>query len=295
MLRSLLPLLTLALTAACNPTQAVPTNGVSADEGSAAEVESPDPDESPTEEGLAQADEPEAADEPAEAPDAAAETPASLWAPIVETYATDDGGFQYAALMANEDHMARLQAAVEATATYNPSELERDAQLAFYINAYNLLTVASVIELWPVESVLSEDGFFDGREHTVAGASMTLNGLENDIIRANYGEPRIHFAVNCASTGCPPLMNRVWTAETLEADLDRQTRAYVNGTTLLDTEANSVQVSQIFEWFAGDFEASGGVRAFVADHIDPAHADFVRADSTTIGFFEYDWTLNGRP
>ena len=286
MFRTLLPVLTVALTTACNPAQSVPGEGV----------------ETPTEPEAAEAESSETAqnDEPAEATDdesvdEAPETMAELWAPIVETYATADGGFRYEALMANEDHTALLAAAVESTAATDPTAMPRDEQLAFYINAYNVLTVASVLELWPVESVLAEDGFFDGREHTVAGASMTLNGLENDIIRAEYNEPRIHFAVNCASTGCPPLMPRVWAAETLEADLDRQTRAFVSATTVVDREANTVQVTQLFEWFEGDFEASGGVRAFVADHIGDEHADFVRAESTTIGHFEYDWTLNGRP
>lgn len=218
----------------------------------------------------------------------------AAWNQIVSTYVTDDGGFRYQALAANAEHMAALDQFLAGVAAADPSGWSREEQLAFYINAYNALTVRSVVELWPVESVLSEDGFFDARTHTVAGAQTTLNDLENQRIREAFGEPRIHFAVNCASTGCPWLANFAYTASNLEESLDSQARAYIRRTAQIDRGDNTVRVSQIFEWFAADFEARGGVRAFVASYLEGEDAPFVAAEGTEISHFDYDWSVNAR-
>ncbi|MCB9519670.1 MAG: DUF547 domain-containing protein [Myxococcales bacterium] len=216
------------------------------------------------------------------------------WADVLSAFVTGDGGFRYEALRADEARLAGLDRYLAAVASADVSGESRDAQLAFYINAYNAYTVKSVIELWPVESVLQEDGFFDGRTHTIAGRELTLNALENDIIRGEFHEPRIHFLVNCASASCPWLVGEVVTAENLEGLLEQQAQSYVRRTTQLDTSAGTIGVSQIFEWFAGDFEASGGVRAFLAAHVEPANADFVRDEAHAITFWPYDWATNAR-
>lgn len=218
------------------------------------------------------------------------------WAEILAAYVTDDGGFRYEALRANEAHTEALRALVDAVSSAEVEAASRDAKLAFYINAYNILVVHTVLERWPLESVLSSEGFFDGVEYPVVGTARTLNGLENDVIRDRevFGEPRIHFAVNCASAGCPPLANQPYTAATLEAMLARQTRAYVRGTSRLDRGASRVRVSQIFEWFAEDFGGPDGVRRFLAAHLEAPDASFVSDSRTTVGHFDYDWALNAR-
>lgn len=239
----------------------------------------------------------EAIEAPPEPPPAATEWDTAAWQRILSAFVTDDGGFRYAALRADEPRMADLAAAVQSVGAQDADALgawAQPAQLAFYINAYNVLTVNSVIELWPVTSVMEEEGFFDARPHTVAGATMTLNALENDIIRARFGNPRIHFAVNCASTGCPWLDATSFTAANLDARLAALTQAFVSRTTQIDRRRRRVRTSQIFEWFAGDFEASGGVREFVAAQLSDEDAAFVRLSSTRIAHFDYDWALNGR-
>lgn len=215
------------------------------------------------------------------------------WSAILDSYVTDDGGFRYEALMANADHVAALDAYVAHVATADIGAMERDDKLAFLINAYNALTVKSVTELWPVSNVLEEDGFFDGRTHTVGGVDMTLNGLENDQIRT-MGEPRIHFLVNCASTSCPPLADQVVTASNLSSMLDEHARAYVRSTTRVAADESTVYLSEIFNWFAGDFESAGGVREFVAGYLDDADAAFVRDEANTLAFSTYDWSINAR-
>lgn len=216
------------------------------------------------------------------------------WADVLSAFVTADGGFRYEALRADEARLAGLDRFLAAVASADVSGESRDAQLAFYINAYNAYTVKSVIELWPVESVLQEDGFFDGRTHMIAGRELTLNALENDIIRGEFHEPRIHFLVNCASASCPWLVGEVVSADNLEGLLERQAESYVRRTTQLDTAAGTIGASQIFEWFAGDFEASGGVRAFLAAHVEPTNVDFVRDEAHAITFWPYDWATNAR-
>jgi hypothetical protein len=215
------------------------------------------------------------------------------WQAILSTYATGDGGFRYAALRGSEADRARLEGYLEAVASARPERWPRDAQLAFYLNAYNALVVKAVLSHWPLESVRAVEGFFDGERHRVAGRSLTLNQLENDVIRsARFDEPRIHFAVSCASAGCPPLSRRAYTASNLEAQLARRSRAFVRRTTRVGS--SGVRLSQIFEWFADDFGGERGVRAFVAARLDDAAAARVRDPSVPLRYTPYDWDLNDR-
>ncbi len=170
----------------------------------------------------------------------------------------------------------------------------RDARLAFYLNAYNLLVVHAVVARDPIASVMAVEGFFDRARHRVAGAERTLNELENDVIRGGFREPRIHFALNCASESCPPLARAPYAAATLDATLERQTRAFVRASTRLDRAAGRVVVSRLFEWYADDFGGPDGVRRFVAARLDPDDAAFVRDAAHPLAHAEYDWALNAR-
>ncbi|MCU0677051.1 MAG: DUF547 domain-containing protein [Myxococcota bacterium] len=215
------------------------------------------------------------------------------WATILRTYTTADGGFRYAALHAHAEHRALLDAYVRAIGAAEPSRWTRDEQLAFYLDAYNALTVHAVVTRWPLRSVMDAPGFFDRIEHRVAGRAMTLNHLENEVIRAGFRDPRIHFAVNCASASCPPLHREPFTAQRdLSATLDRLTRAFVRRSTRVTNDA--VRVSKLFEWFAADFEPRGGVRAFVASQLDEPAASQVRDESRTLRHATYDWAANAR-
>lgn len=230
---------------------------------------------------------------PAETETEGAAFDVSGWQSVLDRYATEDGGFRYAALHASDADRARLDAFVRSVGEAEPASWARDEQLAFYIDAYNALTVSAVIAHWPIESVMRVEGFFDAETHRVAGRAMTLNQLENDVIRGDaFAEPRIHFAVNCASVGCPPLSRQAYTAENLEAQLAAQTEAFVRATT--EVSGRRARLSQIFEWFAADFEPAGGVRAFVADQLEGDDADRVRDPRTRLAYAPYDWAINAR-
>ena len=135
------------------------------------------------------------------------------------------GRVNYSAIKSRDGEA--LEAYLGAVATANLKGLKRGEKLAFYLNAYNALVIKSVLDRLPLRSVKTARGFFDGTSHKVAGRSVTLNDLENKIIRPLFKEPRVHFALVCAARSCPPLMARAFKAKTLNRDLDRLTRAFL--------------------------------------------------------------------
>lgn len=176
--------------------------------------------------------------------------------------------------------------------TYPIHQLEGKAELlSFYINAYNILTMKMIIDRWPIHSIKDAGGFFVAVWHKKAGLidnkAVTLHHLENNILR-KMGEPRIHFAVNCASIGCPDIRNEAYTAVRLENQLNEQTIRFLNnhykGVQVIDS---AVHISKIFKWFRSDFDNLGGPSGFIKQYISlPPNAQ-VLADIT------YNWSLNG--
>ncbi|MGE0785585.1 MAG: DUF547 domain-containing protein [Sandaracinaceae bacterium] len=218
------------------------------------------------------------------------------WREVLGGFATDDGGFRYAALRASPEGRSLLDVYQIEIASEAAVPAERDAKIAFYINAYNFLVVSSVVREWPVESVMNVEGFFDGRTHRVGGRTLTLNQLETEILRSEeLNEPRVHFALNCASASCPPLAPTPYEPDDLDATLAARTRAFVRATTTIDRDAGQATVSRVFEWYAADFERGGGsVRELVAAQLDEADGAFVREPGTTLAYAEYDWSINAR-
>jgi hypothetical protein len=240
----------------------------------------------------AQADAAPAPSAPAEAAAPATADATAGWDALLHTFVTADGGFRYKALAADEASMAKLNAFTEQVASADTSKLSREEALAFYINAYNATTIAEVLKLWPVTSVLKKDGFFDKTKHLIAGESLTLNDLEKTKIRDPYKEPRIHFLVNCASASCPILVGEAITAANLETLMARQATEYVTRTTLF--KGKGIEISSIFDWYKEDFGGPEGVRTFIAAHVAPEQRAFVADSANKIGFFNYDWNTNAR-
>lgn len=166
----------------------------------------------------------------------------------------------------------------------------REERLAFYINAYNVYAIKVVIENYPVESIRDVGSLFSSVWSRTAGSidgkALSLDDIEHEILR-KLAEPRIHFAIVCASLSCPNLRSEAYRAENLDKQLEEQTRSFLNNETkgvLLDGQR--VRVSQIFDWFEEDFEASGGVEAFIRRYRElPARIN-LRAN------LPYNWDLN---
>lgn len=195
----------------------------------------------------------------------------------------------YRAWAADPDH-AR---AVASLAAFDPARLATRAErLAFWINAYNLLAVKTVIDTGVTGSIKDAGGLFRPvweRDAGVAGGrGVSLDQVEHKVLRP-MGEPRIHLAIVCASLSCPDLRPEPYVPDTLDAQLDDAARNFLgNPTKGLAVRGNGVTVSRIFDWFEGDFGGEAGVLRFVGGYVAlPGRA---RID----GYFPYDWALNGR-
>jgi hypothetical protein len=180
------------------------------------------------------------------------------------------------------------------------SALRRDEQRAFWINLYNALTVQVVLEHYPVASIRDIDispGFFaDGpwgrKLATVEGEALSLDDLEHRILRPIWRDPRVHYAVNCASIGCPDLMPQAFTADRTEQLLEAGARAYVNHPRGVEIRDGRLIVSSIYEWFKEDFGGDdAGVIAHLRRHAEPALATRLEGIGTIAGD-RYDWRLN---
>jgi hypothetical protein len=191
--------------------------------------------------------------------------------------------------------MARFQAYLARVAEADPSGWSDLERLAFWVNAYNALVVNAVLVNWPVQRVTDVPGFFDAARYRAAGEDLTLNDIENTKIREAFHQPLIHFALVCAARSCPPLRNEVYLPERIIEQMTEQAQQFVPTSTRLDREQHQVHASSIFDWFGGDFavaDAGGSVREFIANRFSGDDAAFVRDETTTIAYDDYDWTLN---
>lgn len=178
---------------------------------------------------------------------------------------------------------------------------------AFLINAYNAATVKLILSRYPkLESIKDLGGLFSSpwkKEFVdLLGERRSLDSIEHQLLRGarDYRDPRIHFAVNCASIGCPALRPEAYVGSRLDAQLQDQTSRFLRDRSRnqLAADGESLQVSRIFDWYAEDFQAhTGGVSTFLADHadalgLDAAQSRQLRAGKLPIGFTDYDWSLN---
>ena len=202
------------------------------------------------------------------------------------------GGVRYSAWKASAADMAALDKVVAVIGSENPSGLGRNDKLAFYINAYNAWMIHLVLEKYPIKSVrdyASLFGIFTGKNIQLGGEKMSLNHLEKDLILKGIGEPRAHFAVNCASRSCPVLIPAAYNAATLDATLNERAKAFtVNPLGVqLAKDGKTAQLSSIFKWYDSDFKPAGGPVAFINKYrAQPLPAD------VKVEFQDYDWSLN---
>jgi hypothetical protein len=219
---------------------------------------------------------------------------------LLQSYVNDQGLVDYEAWKANPDDLAKLQGFVDELAAFDTSTLTGTEQLAFWINAYNALALHEVLQRYPVDSirpntlgVIPERSFFVDEKHVVGGQNYSLDGIENNILRT-LGEPRIHFAINCASTSCPKLLNEAYDARKLNGQLDDQGKAFVNDPSRngFDATTNTANLSKIFDWFKGDFDSKGGVTAFLLTFAEGDAKTVLENPAVTIDYLAYDWSLN---
>jgi len=172
----------------------------------------------------------------------------------------------------------------------------RDATLAYYINAYNALAIAGILDGLSPSTAFSRVRYFNLKQWALNGESITLYDLEHQVLRP-LGEPRIHFAIVCASKSCPLLRSEAYVAARLSQQLDEQARAFVNDPlrNRFDVASRAAELSAIFKWFDEDFAAAAGsTQRYLARYAaDPEAAKLLAADAFAVRFIDYDWSRNG--
>jgi len=217
----------------------------------------------------------------------------SLYSSVLGKY-VKDGSVDYRGLKSNPDDLKNY---LSQTSTITKGEFDKwtqGQQLAFLINVYNAETLDLVQENYPVASIkdIAKDSGGPWEQPIVRlfGKKITLNALENEIIRKNYPDPRIHFALVCAAIGCPVLTNKPYLGPSLNSQLEMQTRNFISDSNknYIDTANKTLHLSPIFDWFKDDFVSeSGSVIAFVNPYMGGnTGSDF------KIEYTNYDWTLN---
>jgi len=235
------------------------------------------------------------------APAAAAGLDAALYGALLEAHTTPTDGVAGVLVDYTEVRRdPRWSTLLGQVAAQDLEGASRAQRLAFWINAYNILAIDLVARHFPLESIRDIGSFFrpvwDRPAGTAAGAERTLGGIEHEILR-EMGEPRIHAAIVCASTSCPPLARTPFTAEELDAQLDAAVRTWLASErkgVRIDRAGREVTLSPIFDWFEEDFEPAGGVLGFVARHLPADEAAWLRAerDRISVEHFDYDWSVN---
>ncbi len=203
---------------------------------------------------------------------------------LLKKYVSEKGNVNYKGMKAEEGVLD----AYLLTLKNNPVQAHwsREEKLAYWINAYNAFTLKLILKNYPLKQItdLHNGKPWDLKWIELGSKTYSLNDIENGIIRPEFNEPRIHFAVNCAAKSCPPLLNMAWTAENLESNLEKQTIAFINNSDFNTINDNQLVLSKIFEWYADDF---GDVKTYIMRFSKTSINS-----STKITYNEYNWALN---
>jgi len=223
------------------------------------------------------------------------------WGELLLTYLDNNNPsginrFAYAGVTAADKQ--RLRAYINSLATLPVAQLTRQQQQAYWVNLYNAITVQVILENPGVSSIREiKSGWFspgpwDLELVEIDGVALTLNDIEHRILRPLYADPRVHFAVNCASLGCPNLGAEPYLADTLDQQYDAAARAFVNhprGATISD---GKLTLSSIFKWYGDDFGENVPARLdWIAGYAQPDLAAKLAAWDGSIRY-DYDWQLN---
>jgi hypothetical protein len=211
------------------------------------------------------------------------------WNALLKKHVSAEGKVNYKGFKADRTKLNAYLKTLEAT-TPSGSWSKQEA-MAFWINAYNAFTVALILDHYPVKSIneIQQNGKkpWDIAFIKIGGKSYTLNHIEHEILRKRYADPRIHFAVNCASFSCPPLLNEAFTADNLNAKMEALAKAFVNDPLRNKITAQKVEVSQIFNWFKDDFTKNGTLIDFLNKY-----SKTKISSSAKVSFLPYNWSLN---
>ncbi len=199
------------------------------------------------------------------------------------------GLVNYAGVKANKTDMQNLVDQIEDMPVGKSANVRTEA---FYINAYNVLVINAVVKQYPVKSPLDIDGFFDKKKHKIAEEYLTLNDIENEKLRKEYNDARLHFVLVCAAKGCPQITNFAYTPDKLESQLEMQTKKALNDPDFIRVKTSSklVLLSEIFKWYRGDFISTDNNQDYIT-FLNKYRTDKIN-NALKVDFYPYNWQLN---
>lgn len=203
---------------------------------------------------------------------------------LLQKHVSDAGKVNYKGLKADK---ATLDSYCQMLSENPVQESWREEEKkAYWINAYNAYTLKLIVDNYPTKTILNFDGgkTWDVRRIKIGDKKYSLNNIENDILRPQFKDSRIHFAINCAAKSCPPLWNRAFTPENLESSLEARTQTFVNNPKFNSISASRAQVSKIFDWYGVDF---GDLKIFLNKY-----SETKLKNNAGVIFNEYNWDLN---
>lgn len=208
----------------------------------------------------------------------------SLWNDFLQKYVSVDGHVNYKAIQSHPENLeAYLQ---ELTKTVPNESWSKNQILAFWINAYNAFTIKLIIDNYPIKSIKEIKKPWDKEFIKIDAKTMSLSHIEHDILR-KMNEPRIHFAIVCASISCPKLYNEAYMSSTLDTQLSQAAKDFLSDPTKNAITENSLELSKIFQWFSKDFKNDGSLIDFLNQY-----AQLNISDKAKITFKDYNWNLN---
>lgn len=230
-------------------------------------------------------------------PGMAGTTPPShkSWNELLKVNVNADGKVNYKGFIKEK---AKLDAYLKSISENAPDRKNwsKDEQLAYWINAYNAFTVKLIVDNYPVGSIkdlgpklkipLIKD-VWHYKFFKIGGQESSLDEIEHSILRKEFEEPRIHFAINCASVSCPPLLNESFEAKTINEQLDKVAKGFINDSSRNKISPEAVQISSIFSWFKGDFTQNGTL----IDFLNKYSKVKIRSNAK-VSHLDYDWNLN---
>ncbi len=218
----------------------------------------------------------------------------SLYGELLNKY-VKDGVVDYQGFKNDEPLLDQY---LEALENIEVNSLSRDEQFAFYVNAYNAWTIKLILGAYPgIKSIKDLGNIFktpwEKKIVRIKGDVITLDDVEHKKLRAQFKDPRVHFAVNCASKSCPPLISEPYEGSTLNRQLDNAARAFINDPKSNYLKGSKLYASRIFKWFAEDFNDD-----IVGFFLKYGEGDFkkelqAQKDKLKIVYLSYDWSLNG--
>lgn len=226
------------------------------------------------------------------------------WDEILVAYTHENGRkLDYSGLKREE---AKLEAYLNGLSNVDIGTLNENEIFALFLNAYNALTVKTILNrvsddgTYKIESIRDISDVFDLGVHNVGGFTLSLNNIEHNILRPFFKDPRIHFAVNCASASCPPLPTRAFTAASVDEQLEVLTRDALSSDDFVRVEGEALVVTKLLEWYGPDFVTNGykgaekDLVSFILKYAREEVRDWIESQTSPIDieFMNYDWTLN---